>query len=237
MEILVQILILFILIGTVIKLSFNTWWQTAIVSFVFSLFIVLTYPYAILQSKTQLEQYLNDTVMMQNIAVFITFDSALMIAFAFMALRELFGKKVKPWLMQILRWFPGLLAFPVLFYLLTQSVFTFTGVDFQTIAYLLAALVLVGFPLLAIAFKCLLPDDEMRYEVHFIATIFVTISGLLTTVNGNVTYAAVEQPIDIKALVIAIAIFIILFGIGLVWNTIRCKIRSPLPSTGNIIKD
>jgi len=225
MEILVHILILFILIGTMIKLSFNTWWQTVIVSFVFALFIVLTYPYAIQQSKTQFEQYLNDTSIMQNIAVFVTLDSALMISFAFMALRELFGKKVKPWLMHILRWFPGLLMFPVLFYLLTQTVFRFSGIDFQTIAYLLAALVLIAPPLMAMVFTWLMPDDEMRYELHFIVTIFVAIIGLLTTVNGNITYAAVKQPIQTKSLLLTAAIFITLFAMGFGWSKIRWKLK------------
>ncbi|MFV0470473.1 MAG: hypothetical protein ACK5L7_00360 [Paludibacteraceae bacterium] len=225
MEIFVQILILFILIGTAIKLSFDKWWQSVIVSAVFALFVVLAYPYAIQQSKTQLAHYLGNTAIMQNIAVFVTFDSALMIVFAFMALRELFGKKVKPWLMQILRWFPGFLVFPVLFYLLTQAVFSFSGVDFQTIAYLIAAAVIIVFPLLALGFKWLVPDDEMRYEIHFIVTLFVAIVGLLTTVNGNVTYAAVKQPLDWKALTFAAGIFILMFGSGYVLNKIKWKIK------------
>jgi hypothetical protein len=229
MEILVQILILFILIGTSLKLSFVSWPQLAITAVVMAIFIVLAYPYAIQQSKTQLSHYLNDVTVMQNIAVIVTLDSAVMIAYAFMALRELFGKKVKPWIMVSLQWFPGLLVFPVLFYLLTQAVFSFSGVGFQTISYATAGLVLVVFPLASRGLKKLVPEMEMRYEIHFMVTIFVTILGLLTTVNGNVTYAAVEQPLDTKALFFAVALFLLLFILGYVWSKIRWKIGHRIP--------
>jgi hypothetical protein len=223
MELLVQILILFILIGTVLKLSFNTWWQSVMFGFISALFLLIAYPYAILQSKTQLSDYLVNTIVMQNIAVIVTIDSGIMIAYAFMSLRELFGKPVKPWLMVPLRLFPGLLIFPVLFYLLTQIVFGFPGVRFETIAYGLAALIFVAFPLLSFGFRKLVPETELRYEIHFIVTILVTLLGLLTTVNCNVTYAAAEQPLDVKALLFAVSIFAVLFSGGYLWSKFNGK--------------
>lgn len=225
MEILFHILIVLILLRTSIKLSFNKWWHSSIVLLVLCLIVILFYPFAIQMSKTQVASYLNDTAFMQNIAVVVTIESALMVSFSFMALREMFGKVVTPWFMNLLRWFPGFLIVPVLFYLLTYAIFNFAGSDFQMIAIGVAFLVFVVLMLVVLLFKFLVPDLEIRYEMHFVVTIFVAIVGLLTTVTNEVSYAAVKQSFQLEELMLAAAIFFILFGGGMLWNILRWKIK------------
>lgn len=224
MELIIQILMLFILINCILKLSFWKPWQTLIVSFICAAFVVWSCQYAILQSKTQLADYLKNTKIMQDAAVLITIESAICFAFCFAALREMFGKKVKRWI-QPLYWYPGLLIIPVFFYLLTELIFAFPGTDFTTISYLLGGGVFVGLPLLSFLVRWLYPEKGLRLEVHFLVSLFVCIIGLITTVNGNVTYAAVEESVNIKALILSFIIFAITFLVGFLWNKAKWVFR------------
>lgn len=221
MELVVPILMLFIVLGSLLKASFNKFWYSFLIGTVAALFIVATYPFATLQSKTQLSDYLHNTTIMQNISVLVTIESLVMFTYGFLALHVIFDRKVKQWVMLPLKWFPGLLVFPVLFYFLTQAVFSFPGVNFRTIAFAMAGAVLLMFPLLAFAIKKLIPDTELRHETHFIVTLFVAILGLVVTVNGNVVYAAVEQDPDWKAIATAVLSFALAFAIGLGCNKLK----------------
>lgn len=215
---------LFIVINCILKLSFWKPWQVAIFGVVCAVFIIGTYQYAIEQSKTQINDYLQNTKALQDAAVLVTIESALCFTFCFAALREIFGKTAKRW-MRSLYWYPSLLIFPVLFYLLTQTIFGMTGTDFSIIAYVMAAIVVIAFPLLSYGIRYIIPEKELRLEVHFLVSLFVCILGLLTTVNGNVTYAAAEEPINFKALFLSIGLFIIAFILGFFWNKVKWIIK------------
>lgn len=160
---------------------------------------------------------------LEDAAVLVTIESAICFAFCFAALRNLFGRKVKRWLLP-LYWYPSLLLFPVLFYILTQSIFSLSGVNFDTVSYIMAGTVLIILPLAAYGIRYLFPEKELRLEVHFLVSLFVAILGLLTTVNGNVTYAADEEPVNFKALGLSLGLFAITFLIGYAWNKIRWRI-------------
>ena len=75
--------------------------------------------------------------------------------------------------------------------------------------------------LLCYLFRLLLPEKEMRLETHFLVSLFVCIIGLLTTVNGNVTYPAVDEPTNWRALGFAFGLFLVLFVLGALWNRIK----------------
>lgn len=220
MELIIQILMLFIVINCILKLSFWKWWQSALFGAVCAVFIVWVKQYAILQSKTQINDYLMNREALQDAAVLVTIESAICFAFCFAALRNLFGRTIKRWLLP-LYWYPSLLLFPVLFYILTQTIFSMSGTDFDTISYAVAGISLIVLPIAAYGIRYLFPEKELRLEVHFLVSLFVAILGLLTTVNGNVTYAAAEEPINFTALGLSLGLFIITFLIGYVWNKIR----------------
>ena len=77
MELIIHILMLFIVINCSFKLSFWKLWQTVIYSLIAGLFVAGTWQYAILQSKTQIADYLQNTEALQNMAIIITLESAL----------------------------------------------------------------------------------------------------------------------------------------------------------------
>ena len=196
MQLIISILILFILINCVLKLSFWRIWQAALFGAVCGAFVIATYPYAILQSKTQLADYLQNTTALQNMAVIITLESVVCFAYCIAVLRGWFGQQER-WWVKPLKWYPSLLVFPVLFYLQTELVFSFPGTSFSAISYAFAAAVVV------------------------LVSLFVCIIGLLTTVNGNVTYPAVDEPTNWRALGFAFGLFLVLFVLGALWNRIK----------------
>jgi len=224
MEYIILILFLFIIINTILKQSYWKWWQSAILGLVCGIFIQLVYPYAINQSKSELGDYLNNTKIMQDMAVLVTLESVLYLGFCFAGLRRLYGTKPRFW-MKLLDWYPGLLIFPVLFYLLTNLIFSLPGVDFRLIAYSFAGAVVVLFPLLSRGIKYFLPEKELRLEVQFLVSLFVGIIGLICTVNGNVTYEAVKEPLNVKALLVATGVFLFFFLIGYLWNKYKWRFK------------
>lgn len=224
MELIIQILMVFIIINCILKLSFRSLWQSILFGAICAVFIIWAKEYAIMQSKTQIADYLKNRTALQNTAVLVTAESAICFAFCFAALKNMFGKRVKHWLMP-LYWYPSLLIFPVLFYILTQTIFSLSGTDFDTIAYIISGITFVVIPIAAYGIRRLIPEDELRLEVHFLVSLFVCILGLLTTVNGDVTYAAVKEPVNFKALGLSLGLFIITFVIGYAWNKIKWSIR------------
>lgn len=215
---------LFIIINCTLKLSFWKLWQAILFSCICALFIIGTCQFAITQSKTQLLDYLSNTRILQDTAVLITIESAICLGFCFAALRNLFGKKNKPWL-KPLYWYPSLLIFPTFFYLLTEIIFALPGIDFTKTSYYLAAGIFVAMPLSSYAAKQILPESELRLEVHFLISLFVAIIGLITTVNGNVVYAATQEPINLKAISLSFTLFAVTFLIGFLWNKYKWIIR------------
>ena len=204
MELIIHILMLFIVINCSFKLSFWKLWQTVIYSLIAGLFVAGTWQYAILQSKTQIADYLQNTEALQNMAF----------------LRGLYGKK-NLWWAELLRWYPSLLLFPVLFYYLTEAIFRLPGVDFSVTAWSLAGIVVIAIPLLSRLMKYLVPEDDLRLEVHFLVSLFICILGLLTTVNGKTTYAATEEALNWNAIILSIGLFVVLFLIGFAWNKLK----------------
>jgi hypothetical protein len=224
-EYVIQVLIVFILTGSLLKLSFWKFWQVCLFGFVCAAFVAGTCGWAIEQSKTQLADFLGHAKIMQDAAVLVTVESALCFTFCFAELRAMFGSGNKKWWRPVLGWYPGLLIFPVLFYLQTQLVFALPGVGFTTISHLMAAGVMILIPSLAVLIRRLYPERGLRLEVLFLASLFVCVVGLIATVNGNVTYAAVEEAVNLKAIALAAGTFLVLFGTGLMWNRLKWKIK------------
>ena len=220
MELIIHILMLFIVINCSFKLSFWKLWQTVIYSLIAGLFVAGTWQYAILQSKTQIADYLQNTEALQNMAIIITLESALCFGYCVAFLRGLYGKK-NLWWAELLRWYPSLLLFPVLFYYLTEAIFRLPGVDFSVTAWSLAGIVVIAIPLLSRLMKYLVPEDDLRLEVHFLVSLFICILGLLTTVNGKTTYAATEEALNWTAIILSIGLFVVLFLIGFAWNKLK----------------
>ena len=183
MQLIISVLILFILINCVLKLSFWRIWQAALFGAVCGAFVIATYPYAILQSKTQLADYLQNTTALQNMAVIITLESVVCFAYCIAVLRGLVRTTGT-----VVGETPEVVPQPTRLPRCCStcrpnwcSVFPERRSRRSPMRSPQPSFVL--FPLLCHLFRLLLPEKEMRLETHFLVSLFVCIIGLLTTVQ------------------------------------------------------
>lgn len=220
----IAILTAFIAINVVLKLSFWKFWHTALWGGVAFLFVYLATDFASEQSQVALDAMLNNPTVLSNITVLLTVETALCMAFCFSSLRTLFKGTQSKW-NKILQWYPNLLLFPALFYLLTQSIFYFTGVSFAYIALGVGTVTFLCIVGGALGIKKLLPEKDLRLELHFLVSLLITLLGLISTANGQILYVPQSEPLNIQVLGTTFLFFILLFTIGFVLSKLYWKFR------------
>lgn len=210
---LIALLIIFIFFNTLLKLSFWRLWQVALWTGVLVAFLWGSYDFASEQSQTTLSQWLASPKILSNMAVLVTIESAIGLLFAFIALRDYYQNRQSKAL-RVLLAFPGLLLFPCLIYVLAQAFFFFSGADFaMTTLYAclaLFALMLLGTKGLTI----LLPEKDLRLEVHLLISILIILLGLTTTASAQIIYVPKSEPIDFVLLGKVFLFFLSLFALG-----------------------
>lgn len=220
----IAILTAFIVINLVLKLSFWKVWQTALFGNIIFLFVWLSTDFASEQSQVTLEAMLNNPRVLSNITVLLTIETAVCMAFCFTSLRSIFKGKESRW-NKILQWYPNLLIFPALFYILTQCIFYYAGVSFEQIAVGVGVISLVFIILGAFGIHKLLPEKDLRLELHFLVSLLITLLGLVSTANGQIIYVPQSEPINFKILGNTFLFFFLLFMAGFVFNKLYWKIK------------
>lgn len=209
METVVLIIMLLVVVMFLLKLTFHHPIGVMALCALAAIFSVMTVGYATEQSKTQIASWLSQPDLMLDTSVWLTIDVALLIAFCVLEGRRLTGgltRKEKIWHAFTL-WFPGILIFPVLFSFLVEVIFAMPGTDFNMIGWMMAAGVMILFPLLALGLRHLLPETDLRLELIFLLSLLTAALGIIATVNGR-TAAAGSGHVEWDALAGVIAILI-----------------------------
>ena len=176
MDTVVLVLMLLIAFNFLLKQTFWKAVAVGIIAAVAALFAGLMWPYAIEQSKTQIADWLGNTALMLDTSVLLTIEVSLQMAYAMLAVHVASAYPVKPRTLltyRFLRWFPGLLIFPVLFSGLVYLIFAFPGTPFTTVAWGYAACVLIAIPVGRRMLLYLLPEKELRLELFFLSLIHI----------------------------------------------------------------
>lgn len=196
METVVLVIILLVCFNFVLKQTYRKLWMVGAISLLCALFVAFAWPWAIEQSKSQIQDWLNNPQLMLDTAVVLFIEVVIQMAYCLMAVHLMNTGKVRRrtlFIYKLLRWFPGLLIFPVLFHIETQCMFWLTGMEFSTIAYGLAAIVFVAIPLFTWAIKWLIPEKELRLEIFFLSNALIAILGIIATVNGRTAVAGISE--------------------------------------------
>lgn len=202
METVILVLMLVVIFMTWLKLTFLKMWQIIVVAVICSLFIGLSWSYAIQQSRNEISEWLGNQRLMLDTSVLLTIEVFWQMAYCMLSGKLLYGETVSRrtvWIYRILRFFPGLLIFPVLFYLQIQVMYLISGVDFAIVSWSLASAVLIAVVGGAYLLRWLLPQKSLRLEVLFLSSSLVLILGIVTTVNGTTSFKGAE-PIEWNAL-------------------------------------
>lgn len=223
------VLVLMLLTAFNFLLKQTFWKMTAvcIIAAVCAVFAGWMWPYAIEQSKTQIANWLSNQPLMLDTSVLLSIEVCIQMAYAMLAVHVANDYPVKPrtiMMYRFLRWFPGLLIFPVIFSGLVYLIFAFPGTSFQTVAWSYAAFILAIIPIGRYLLLYLLPEKELRLELFFLTNALVAILGIVATVNGKTSAAGVSE-IDWKAMA-GVMIIAVAGGIlGLIrWN-LRNRIK------------
>ncbi|MBE6343865.1 MAG: hypothetical protein E7065_10835, partial [Lentimicrobiaceae bacterium] len=209
----------------ILKQTYRKVYSIAFSAIVCALFVGLMWPYAIEQSKSQISDWLANSALMLDIAVILTLEVAVQMAFCVLSAHIQTSGKVKPitiWVYRVLRWFPGVLIFPVLFSLLVSAIFALPGVSFSLIAWVLAAIVFIVIPLAAWGVKWLLPEKEIRLELLFLSNALIAILGVIATVNGQTAVAGISD-VDWKALGGVVSLLTCGLALGIIAYRIKLK--------------
>lgn len=159
-----------------------------------ALFVGLMWPVAIEQSKSQIATWLADTSLMLDTAVILTVEVALHMAFCVVAAQVQTSGRVRPhvlWAYRLLRWYPGVLIFPVLFSLLVYAIFSLPGISFPLVSWSLGGGILLSVIMGSWALKKLLSEREIRLELLFLSNALMGALGVVATVNGRTAVAGV----------------------------------------------
>ena len=147
METVVLVMMILVCFNYALKQTNRKIYSVLFSAAVCALFVGLMWPYAIEQSKSQISDWLADSSLMLDVAVILSLEVVIQMAFCILAAHIQTSGKVKPitiWIYRVLRWFPGVLIFPVLFSILVSAIFALPGVSFSLVAWVLAAIVFVS---------------------------------------------------------------------------------------------
>ncbi len=209
----------------VLKQTFHGVKEIMVIAVLTAFFVGLSWPFAIEQSKTQIAAWIADQKLMLDMAVLLSVDVALTMLFCVNHVDLKTSEHVsrRKWMFYIvLKYFPGLLVFPVLFSLLVMLIFMLLGMSFQVVAWSLAVALLVLVPVLAYALRWLLPERPIRLELLFLVEVLLGLMGIVGTVNGNTAVAGINS-VDIKSLLGVIALVIVGAAVG--WGIYRIRMQ------------
>lgn len=225
METVVKLAMVLVSLSFVLKLTGYKLRQLLLMALLCALFVGFSWQFAAEQSKTAIASWLSDRELMQDIAVLMTLDVALQMAYCLMAVNLMNSGPLKRrtiLVYKLLRLFPGIMVFLVLFSLLVSCVFAFPGVSFPLISWCMAAAVLVLLPLAVLGIRKLLPEKEIRLELLFLSNALTAVLGVIATVNGTTASESVDS-VDYPA---TAAVFgIVLLGAALGFLLYRIKSR------------
>ena len=162
---------------------------------------------------------------MLDMAVLLSIDVALTMLFCvhYVDLKTSEHVSRRKWMFFIfLKYFPGMLIFPVLFSVLVMTIFMLPGVSFQVVAWVLAVVLLVLIPVFTYGLRWLLPERPIRLELLFLVEVLLGLMGIIGTVNGRTAVAGFNS-FDALSLLGVIAIVIVGMAIG--WGYYRIKMQ------------
>lgn len=216
MEIIVAIIMLLVSFSVLLKLTYLPGWGRTVVSFVLAMFVGFSWDFAANQSKTQIAEWINNPGLMLDIAVILTVDVILQIAFCITSSGLVFGERLSrstAIIHAVCKWIPGILIFPVLLASLVEVIFSFPGFDFAIVAWLLASVLFIISVATPYLIKIILPEKDIRLELIFMGNALIALLGIVATVNGRTAVTGTNS-IDMETLGGVLSLFIVGTSIG-----------------------
>jgi len=226
MEMLFLMLMLLVVFNSAMKMSLWPLWPRLAFTLLLGAFAYWSIDYAVIQSKTQIDDWLHSETVLQGIVILVTIESAINVLFCFSRFNDEENKRGRKYLRLLLHAYPSLLVFPVVFYGITKFLFLQAGMDFSTIGLVYAIAVIVIIALCAELAKRLLPANDQRVEAHLWLTVMVCLLSLLLTQKGEIVYRTNVKAVDWTSMALTLAAAVLIIAIGCMGNRIKWKSRN-----------
>ncbi len=210
METLVLFMMILVCLSFALKQTFHNVKEIMAAAVVLLFFVGMMWTFAAEQSKTQVAAWIADQRLMLDMAVLMSVDVALTMFFCVFHVDIKTSEHVsksKRIVYIILKFFPGLLVFPVVFSFLVMLVFALPGVSFQTVSWGLGVAVFLLVPTLTYSLRWLLPECSIRLEMLFLLNVLLGLAGIVGTVNGKTAVSGIND-FDVWAL-LSVAVMIV----------------------------
>lgn len=191
MKTVVLVIMILVCFNFCLKQTFLRGWQLVVTSLLCSLFVGTIWPYAIEQSRQQIDAWLADQPLMLDTSVILTLEALWQMAFCLLAAGLLYGGRVPPRVIvcyRVLRFFPGILILAVLFAAEVALIYQLPGVDFSVTAWSMALGILFLLPAFSWLIRWLLPEKDLRLELLFLCNALLLLLGIVATVNGTTNF-------------------------------------------------
>ena len=226
MEILIFILMMLVVLNCAMKTSLWTFWPRVAFALLLGAFAYWSIDYAMVQSKTQIENWLHREDVLQGMAIIVTLESAIGVMYCFSCFTD-DGKRPRRRLIRLLlHAYPSLLVFPVVFYGLTKLLFLQVGMDFSTTSLIYAFAVIAVSLLCAALARWLLPPKDLRIEAHLWLTVMVCVLSLLLTQSGEIVYRSNVSAVDWTSVALILAAAAIVVAVGFIGSKLKWKSRN-----------
>ena len=182
--------------------------------------------YAVMQSKTQIDNWLHREDVLQDMAIIVTLESAIGVMYCFSCFTDDVKRPRRRFIRLLLHAYPSLLVFPVVFYGLTKLLFLQAGMDFSTTSLIYAIAVMAVSLLCAALARWLLPPKDLRIEAHLWLTVMVCVLSLLLTQNGEIIYRSNVRAVDWTSVALTMAAAAIVMGVGFIGSKLKWKSKN-----------
>ncbi|HAJ98411.1 MAG TPA: hypothetical protein DCM62_00140 [Bacteroidales bacterium] len=216
---LVHLLMALIVIHFVFRQSMQRLGVNLACAVIAGLSLVLLQPAITAQSKTQLEGFLTNPEVLSTLTILVILECVLVAAWCF-AKQSKSGKK--PAVAKILEWFPGVMAWPVLWYFLARAIFEFPGASFQNIALIVAAGVFIILATVPTLIRNILPENDLRKELLFMLSMLLIMLSAIAPVQGTPIFSTTQNP-QLLSLLTFVTFASLLFGGGILLNKIKTR--------------
>lgn len=215
-----------IVLNCSMKTSLWTFWPRLAFALLLGAFAYWSIDYAVMQSKTQIDNWLHREDVLQGIAIIVTLESAIGMMFCFSSLNDDGKRPRRRFIRLLLHAYPSLLIFPVVFYGLTNLLFLHVGMDFSTTSLIYAIAVIAVSLLCAMLARWLLPPKDLRIEAHLWLTVMVCVLSLLLTQNGEIIYRSNVKAVDWTSAVLTLAAAAIVMAVGFIGSKLKWKSKN-----------
>lgn len=218
MELAVQFLLVLALLSSLFQMSHWSWTVRVIAALTLALFAYLLYPWVIEQSKDQLNVWMSNPIIMQNLAVIQVIEAILFIIIDLGLTKQFFGRPAKKYYLWA-SFFPGIMLLAGVLYIQMICFYTFSSLDFDTLGMIFSISLGGIFLILPAIIRWVVPEDYLRMELRYILSFGQLLGGVVITVFcQGLPYSQHHLQFEFGPLLIVVGLFMTSALIGWLWH-------------------